>query len=96
MKKTGYYLVGRGLFEHPRFEPKAAFSPLEAWLWLIESAAFAPLPVPIMEGRGREIITLQRGQLSYSIRYLARAWRWSPNRVRRFLDGLSDDKFGEE
>jgi hypothetical protein len=44
-----------------------------------------------MMGTRREIITLQPGQLSHSIRFLAKAWRWGPNRVRRFLNDLAMD-----
>jgi hypothetical protein len=44
-----------------------------------------------MIGNRREIITLQPGQLSYSIRFLSQAWDWSPNRVRRFLSDLAMD-----
>jgi hypothetical protein len=87
----GYVLIARGLLKHPRFKPRGPFSQFEAWYWLIESAAYVARDVPIMMGNRREIITLQPGQLSHSIRFLSRAWRWSPNRVRRFLDDLSMD-----
>jgi hypothetical protein len=87
----GYILLARQLLRHPRFKPKGPFTQFEAWYWLIEAAAFAPHEVPIMMGHRREIITLQPGQLTHSIRFLAKAWRWSPNRVRRFLDDLSMD-----
>lgn len=91
MSNRGYILVSRGLFKHPRFKPRGAFSQLEAWIWLIESAAHTACKVPVMLGHRREIITLQPGQLTYSIRFLAKAWRWSPNRVQRFLDDLAMD-----
>jgi hypothetical protein len=87
----GYILLARQLLHHPRFKPKGPFTQFEAWYWLIESAAYAPRQVPIMTGTRREIITLQPGQLSHSIRFLSAAWRWSPNRVRRFLRDLAMD-----
>jgi hypothetical protein len=87
----GYILIARQLLRHPRFKPKGAFTRFEAWHWLMDSAAFAPCQVPVMSGTRREIITLQPGQLSHSIRFLSTAWRWSPNRVQRFLRDLAMD-----
>ena len=87
----GYILLARQLLRHSRFKPRGPFTQFEAWYWLIESAAFAPCEVPIMTGTRREIITLQPGQLSHSIRFLSAAWRWSPNRVQRFLRDLAMD-----
>jgi hypothetical protein len=91
MSNRGYILMSRQLLKHPRFKPRGPFSQFEAWYWLIESAAYSLREVPIMMGPRREIITLQPGQLSHSIRFLSRAWRWSPNRVRRFLNDLAMD-----
>jgi hypothetical protein len=91
MSNRGYMLMARQLLKHPRFKPRGAFTQFEAWYWLIESAAYVARDVPIMMGNRREIITLQPGQLSHSIRFLACAWHWSPNRVRRFIDDLSMD-----
>lgn len=91
MKQRGYILIARGLLSHPRFKPSGAFTNAEAWLWMIDAAAFKAYPVDIMAGRLRRRITLDRGQLSYSVRYLATAWRWSPGRVQRFLDDLQTD-----
>ncbi len=91
MSERGFYLVSRGMLDHPRYKPRGPFTQFEAWHWLIESAAYAPREVPIMAGTRREIITLQPGQLSHSIRFLSAAWRWSPNRVQRFLRDLAMD-----
>jgi hypothetical protein len=91
MSERGFYLVSRGMLDHPRYKPRGPFTQFEAWHWLIESAAYAPRDVPIMTGTRREIITLQPGQLSHSIRFLSAAWRWSPNRVQRFLRDLAMD-----
>lgn len=87
----GYILIARGCLKHPRFKPRGPFSTFEAWCWLIESAAYVPREIPIMMGNRRELITLQPGQLSHSIRFLSKAWHWSPNRVCRFLDDLAMD-----
>jgi hypothetical protein len=87
----GYLLLVRQLLRHPRFKPRGSFTQFEAWYWLIEAAAFSVCEVPVMNGHRREIITLQPGQLSHSIRFLASAWKWSPNRVQRFLRDLAMD-----
>jgi DNA-binding transcriptional regulator YhcF (GntR family) len=87
----GYILLARQLLRHPRFKPSGPFTRFEAWCWLIEEAAFAVREVPVMKGHRREIVTLQPGQLTHSIRFLASAWKWSPNRVQRFLSDLAMD-----
>jgi hypothetical protein len=88
----GYVLIARGLLEHPRFKPRGPFTQFEAWYWLIESAAYAPRDVTITSGRNRITVCLEPGQLTYSIRYLAKAWRWSDKRVQRFLSALEFDR----
>src|SRR5271168_4956525 len=92
MKKGGgYVLISRGLLTHPRFKPAGAFTNAEAWLWMINAAAFKPHSVVAMTGRQRRTIELRRGQFSHSVRFLANAWSWSPGRVQRFLDALQTD-----
>jgi hypothetical protein len=92
MSDRGFFLVSRGLFEHPRFKPRGPFSDLLALLWLIETAAHTSRVVPVDCGSARKAVRLERGQLTYSIRYLARAWQWSDKRVQRFLGALKDDQ----
>lgn len=55
-----------------------------AWVWLVDHAAFREKAVPI----GGKEIALKRGQLCYSLRFLAEAWGWELTRVRRFLKKL--------
>jgi DNA-binding transcriptional MocR family regulator len=88
----GYILVARGILGHPLFKPQGPYSRAEAWLWLMEAAAFKDRSVPALAGRKRKMVLIARGELSYSVRYLAQAWRWSTNRVLRFLDELQTDK----
>jgi hypothetical protein len=88
----GYVLIARGLLKHPRFKPRGPLTQFEAWYWLIESAAYAPHDVTITSGRNRLAVHLEPGQLTYSIRYLAKAWQWSDKRVQRFLSALQLDQ----
>lgn len=92
MTDRGFYLVSRGLFDHPRFKPRKPFSDLMAWLWLNEYAAHTPRDVSIDCGSTIKTVHLERGQLTYSIRFLAMAWRWSDKRVQRFLATTADDR----
>jgi hypothetical protein len=89
--RGGYVLIARGLLTHPRFKPAGAFTNAEAWLWMINAAAFKPHSVVVMTGRQRRTIELQRGQFSHSVRFLANAWGWSSGRVQRFLEVLQTD-----
>jgi len=82
-----FYLMHRGWLDHdvfgdPEREPLCRRA---AWAWLIDHAEYAVKQVRI----GRTLITLQRGQLSHSLRYLAKAWGWNQERVRRFLADLA-------
>jgi len=58
-----------------------------AWVWLIEEAAWQPCRVSI----GGRTVTLTRGQISHSLRFLANAWRWSLAAVQRFIKRLKAD-----
>jgi hypothetical protein len=92
MSSRGYFLIARGLLEHPRFKPQGAFSSAEAWLWLLESAAHTPRDVPTTNGRHRVTVHLEPGQLTFSVRFLASKWSWSDKRVQRFLSVLVLDR----
>ena len=82
------FAVDRGIFEHPKLsDAKTPLSKLEAWLWLLSSAAWKPINRRI-SGR---TIELQRGQLAASTRFMADRWRWKEPRVRRFLNLLKTD-----
>jgi len=84
---TGYYLMHRGwldnsAFPSPRREP---YCPRSAWAWLIEHAQYEATKARI----AGKLVELQRGQLSYSYRYLGEAWGWQHDRCRRLVAVLS-------
>jgi hypothetical protein len=82
-----YYQMHRGWMDHAVFR-NAPYSQRDAWCWLIENAVWKKVRTPVEGG----IVTLQRGQLAYSLRYLAKAWKWrSDKKVRVFLRHLQDD-----
>lgn len=69
--------------EHPMFANEP-FTEREAWLYLIEHAAFEARSFRI----GKHVVRAERGQLVTSVRFLASAWQWSKSRVDRFLKRL--------
>jgi hypothetical protein len=98
---TGHINVARSIFEHPMFHDEKPLSRMEAFLWLISSAAWQPLQVMVRNGRSRQLVNLERGQLTYSRSFLRTAWRWTSDKtVRTFLaqlkrEGMIDVKTGQ-
>jgi hypothetical protein len=91
VSERGVFAVDRGVFDHPKFSDNKPLSKLEAWLWLLSTAAWKPVRRRI-SGR---TIDLQRGQLVASTRFMATRWRWTEPRVRRFLALLKSDADNE-
>ena len=84
---SGYYTMHRGWQDHPLFEGDE-YSQRDAWEWLIANACYSEREANI-SGR---MIVLSRGELSYSVRFLAQKWRWKRSRVSRFLDRFKQEK----
>ena len=84
---SGHIRMQRGWRNHQIFR-NAPYSHRDAWGWLIESACWKPIRFDV----GGAIITLERGQLCYSIRQLGNQWRWSKTTVTRFLARLRAEK----
>lgn len=80
---TGFYLMHRGWQENPVFRNEE-YSKRDAFVWLIEEAAYRPTRIHAATGS----LDLKRGQLSHSLRFMAKAWRWDEAKVRRFLASL--------
>jgi hypothetical protein len=75
--------------DHPVFAGEA-FSRHAAWVWMVEHAAWKPGRVAV--GNSNKIISVERGQLCYSLRYMATAWRWDHSRVCRFIARVEREK----
>lgn len=78
-----FYKMHRGWMENEAFRSEPYCKRL-AFEWLIANAAVEPRSISGPQGR----IALDRGQLSYSSRHLARVWKWQEPKVRRFLETL--------
>jgi hypothetical protein len=83
---SGVFAVNREVWDHPMFAPEP-FTEREAWIWMCGAAAYKPMKARC----GRAVVSLQRGQLAFATRFLARKWKWSEARVRRFLNRLEID-----
>jgi len=81
----GYIIFQRGHRDHPLFQEP---DKLGAWLWIMLSAAHTAYDA-VFNGVP---VHLEPGQLTFSIRFLAKRWRWSDKKVTRFLDALSRDQ----
>jgi len=83
MSERGVFAIDRGVFDHECFAPEP-FTEREAWMWLIAEAAWKP------RGRriGRVVVSLGRGQLAASLRFMAERWQWNKDKVDRFLERL--------
>ena len=81
---SGFILIHRGWMQSDVFSDDP-LSEREAWLWLIEKAAWKAC---IRSNAKGERISIERGQFHTSLRNLEQAWGWGKNKVARFLERL--------
>jgi len=86
---AGFIRLSRKYFEHSYWTEKRTFSAAEAWLDLIASARFEIDPGTVHIKM--KIIQINRGELPASVRFLARRWSWSKDKVARYLNNLEND-----
>jgi hypothetical protein len=84
---SGWIRLHRGWRDCEVFAQGAPLSEHEAWLWLLEKAAWKPCVRTNAKG---ERVHLDRGQLHLSLRALETSWGWGKNKVARFLERLCD------
>ncbi len=87
VKSNGFIALYRQIREHWIWEKDKPFSKVEAWIDLILEAGYKDQR---REYKGN-FYEVRRGQLLYSLRYLANRWNWSKNKVDRFLSLLECD-----
>lgn len=78
-----FYKMERGWLDSDVFggEP---YTEREAWAWMIGEAHYIEVETPLLGRR----VKLKRGQFSHSIRFMADKFKWSKNKVDRFLKKL--------
>ena len=87
MNSEGFIKLGRRFFRGELWSEERPYSRAEAWLDLVMQARFDTERVTRRVG-GVSLV-VGRGELAFSLRFLARRWQWSVHRVRRFLDYLA-------
>ena len=86
---AGYIKLYRGSRDTDGLMPSKHFSDWEAWVWLIENAAWKP--TTRFNAKGEEI-AIGRGEMHVSERSLAYTFGWTKKRVRGFLVRLESVK----
>lgn len=82
----GFIPISRKLFSNFLWVEEREFSRAEAWIDLLQLARFeANSTKEIINGK---VIEYERGERPLSLRLLADRWKWSKNRVDKFLDLL--------
>lgn len=84
---NGYLKLQRKFYSHWLWEEKRTFSKAEAWLDLLQLAAYAPTKRII---RG-QLIRLDEGECIASVRYLAVRWGWGKDKAAKFMLLLESD-----
>lgn len=80
----GYIKLHRGWRDCEAFKNEPC-TQRDAWVWLLEHAAWKPCQRRDAQG---SLIEIDRGQFHTSIRTLSAEWQWSRGRVERFLNDL--------
>lgn len=84
-EQDGYIKLSRGFFKRHRFWlERVKFHRREAWIDLIQDAAFLPYTRII----NKEPVVLDRGEIVGSLRFYADRWMWSVKEVRGFFANL--------
>ena len=73
--------------EHPALDSLGAFTGREAYAWMFDEAAWKQRKVNV----SGHTVVLERGQMAYSGRFMAKAWDWPEPTVRQFLGRLQTD-----
>lgn len=85
---AGYLKVYRKFFDHWLWREQRALSKAEAWIDLLQLAAYAPTKRTVRD----KLIRLEQGEMLASVRYLATRWQWGKDRVSTFLRLLESDE----
>ena len=84
MKDNGYILLHRKITESAVWTMDDAFDPRSAWIDLLLMVNHAENDVII----NNKPVTVKEGERITSLRKLATRWKWSLNKVRRYLRTL--------
>lgn len=79
-ERMSFYLMERG-WQSSQMFGNAAYDERGAWIMMIEEARWEDTVISI----NGQPVTIRRGQLYASVRFMAKKFKWSTNRVLRFL-----------
>lgn len=80
---TGTVNIARDIWHDAAFKDQP-FTEREAFMWLVMEASWKPREKRV----GNVSVSLDRGQLVASVRFIADAWKWPKSTVDRFLKRL--------
>ena len=85
MASAGWIKIFRSLQDNELWTCQEPFDYRSAWIDLLLMANFKDNTVPTKRG----LVSVKRGEIYTSIRFLAKRWHWSPNKVRRYIGILN-------
>jgi hypothetical protein len=93
--KYGGIKFYRSIIHHPVIGFKKPFKKSEAWIWILAEATWQKEGrIKYVDFGGKERkITLERGELAHSIRFMQDAFGWkSKTKISRFIDDLMSEQ----
>lgn len=86
--KRGWIRLQRKIRDHWLWDNKEVKSKFEAWIDLLMMASHEERSVYMKE----QLVVIKRGEVCCSLNTLAKRWKWSTGKVRRFISVLKTDK----
>jgi hypothetical protein len=80
---SGTVNISRDIWDDTAFKAQP-FTEREAFMWLVMEASWKPREKRV----GSVVVSLDRGQLATSLRFMGEAWDWPKSTVDRFLKRL--------
>lgn len=80
---SGTVNISRCIWSDTAFKSEP-FSEREAFMWMIMEASWKDRTKRV----DNFVVELARGQLAASVRFMAKAWGWTPAKVQRYLDRI--------
>jgi hypothetical protein len=84
----GYFKLQRRFFDHWLWTEERSFSKAEAWIDLLQLAAYAPTKRMSRD----KLLPIAEGELIASLRYLSSRWGWGKDKTGVFLKTLESDR----
>ena len=84
---AGWFKIQRDIENHWIWKSSEPFDKRSAWIDLIMLANYADRKTT----DGESVVLRKRGDVNYSMLFLAKRWKWDRRKVRRFLMALESD-----